>query len=336
MLRREHHILRSRTHKQIRPLVRIEELCPELRRKVLVGVAGALLLLVECPGPLFHSIGFGVVAAFAHLVPVPLRVGQLAWNHRRIRRHRVNAPMDEDAEFCVREPRWSRPLVDRLPGRLIALRKEADRSACEEQERNNQRKDQRLAQVHSIAPRDSNRILLIRHRFHAILSLLRRMAGRNDRWRRRAVYLRQRSGSFASVLATSASHSSSLCDAARSLLIGLQNRLAFRNANAAAVGIARQYAIVRNQRIESLGHRLLRSKKQWSRVLHQAHSDCPQLLERKQGTLATRNLVEEQRLVGTASNPHQGLNGVNAIHHQYIRSEERRVGKECRSRWRPY
>ena len=40
---------------------------------------------------------------------------------------------------------------------------------------------------------------------------------------------------------------------------------------------------------------------------------------------------KEDYIAGFPSHPHRGIETVT-----YMRSEERRVGKECRSRWSPY
>ena len=65
----------------------------------------------------------------AHGVVVPLCVGVplclvLAWNRLRAidlrpSRHRVETPMDEDAELCIRVPLGQRVLVERLEGWFI-------------------------------------------------------------------------------------------------------------------------------------------------------------------------------------------------------------------------
>src|SRR2546430_15735212 len=49
------------------------------------------------------------------------------------------------------------------------------------------------------------------------------------------------------------------------------------------------------------------------------------------GCLPSKNLIEAARLVYDAAHPRYP--GLTPVH---MRSEERRVGKECRSRWSPY
>jgi len=100
----------------------VEEFGFELRREVLIRIVGAEILLVESPCAGFDFICLGVVAALDHLFPVPLRVGQLAGNDWCIGGDRVNTPMNEDAKFCLGVPAGYRPLVERIPGRLVCLR----------------------------------------------------------------------------------------------------------------------------------------------------------------------------------------------------------------------
>src|ERR1019366_4991219 len=55
-------------------------------------------------------------------VPIPLGVHSLALGiDGRIRRHRVNAPVNEDAELGIGIPGRAGPLVDGFPGGLIAI-----------------------------------------------------------------------------------------------------------------------------------------------------------------------------------------------------------------------
>ena len=47
-------------------------------------------------------------------------------------------------------------------------------------------------------------------------------------------------------------------------------------------------------------------------------------------------MILQQKLDGIMERDIHGDNGRYFIRSQYYRSEERRVGKECRSRWSPY
>src|SRR5947209_20436530 len=66
-------------------------------------------------------------------------------------------------------------------------------------------------------------------------------------------------------------------------------------------------------------------------------------LAKAQTNLTSRNILTTSILVNHLNDPHAGLSPQNPIpappsdiESVYVRSEERRVGKECRSRWSPY
>src|SRR2546430_15808266 len=69
----------------------------------------------------------------------------------------------------------------------------------------------------------------------------------------------------------------------------------------------------------------------YARLTREADGGCEQLIGDVQGKMW---IVAGQSQAG-ASSPHQPL--PKRLHHSIgFRSEERRVGKECRSRWSPY
>ena len=51
---------------------------------------------------------------------------------------------------------------------------------------------------------------------------------------------------------------------------------------------------------------------------------------------ALASYYEEQKLLTLLSGEYDGKNAILTFHTGAGRSEERRVGKECRSRWSPY
>ena len=114
----QHDVLRARALEDVGPVIGVEQLGPELRREVLVVEVGAVLPLVVLPGALLDRVRV-LALAVRERVPVPLGVGQLARDHRRVGGHGIDAPVDEDAELGVGEPGGRGPLVDRLPGGLV-------------------------------------------------------------------------------------------------------------------------------------------------------------------------------------------------------------------------
>ena len=133
MLGSQHDIFGSRAHEDVRPMVRVEEFGTELRGEVLVGKIRAVSPLLVSPGAGLHGIGLGVVAALSHLVPVPLGVGQLAGKDGGVGGDRVNAPMNEDAEFRLRKPLRRGALVYGIPVRFVSLSVQATQQQGEDE-----------------------------------------------------------------------------------------------------------------------------------------------------------------------------------------------------------
>src|SRR4029079_1144272 len=115
----------------------IEELRAELWREVFILVIGAVNLLMIGPGTRFNGIGLRIVAAFRHLMPVPLGVSELAGYHRSIARYGVTATMDEYAKFRILKPRRHRALGERIPIGLVVLRDKRN-GAHEQQQQEHQ------------------------------------------------------------------------------------------------------------------------------------------------------------------------------------------------------
>ena len=108
MLRGQDHVAGARPHKDIGPLVRLEQFGGELRRKVLV---------LEV-----RTIGLGVelrrgAALVLQGIPIPFGVAPF----RPPRRHGINAPVDEDAKLGFVEPGWDGARIQRLPVGLVFL-----------------------------------------------------------------------------------------------------------------------------------------------------------------------------------------------------------------------
>ena len=121
----------ARSLKHVGPVIGVEEFGPEHRGEVLVGEVRAVDALVKSPGTRLDGVGAALLPG-RYCIPVPLRVRQFTRQHGRIGRHRVNAPVDEDAELGVREPGRRGPAVQRRPIGLIRLRKQR---GCSKQQR---------------------------------------------------------------------------------------------------------------------------------------------------------------------------------------------------------
>ena len=121
VLRGDGDVFCAGTLEHVRPVLRIVQFGAKLRGEVLVIVIGAEHALVKIPGTRVDGIG-ARFAAFRDGVPVPFGVSQLARQNRSVGRHRVHAPMDEDAEFGLGEPGRRGPFVDGFPGGLVGLR----------------------------------------------------------------------------------------------------------------------------------------------------------------------------------------------------------------------
>ena len=122
MLGSQRDILRAGALEHVRPMIGIEQLGAKLRREVLIREVRAVFLLVISPRAGLYGRRLRIVAAVGHRIPVPLGISEFAGDHGRIRRHRIDAPVNEDAELCVAEPDRRGPLVKRIPVRLISLR----------------------------------------------------------------------------------------------------------------------------------------------------------------------------------------------------------------------
>ena len=90
----------------------------EHRREILVGKVRAVHALVERPGVGLARWARAVCAR--HGVPIPSGVVRAPWASRPPRsRHRIDAPVDEDAELGIAEPRRRGPAIERVPRGLI-------------------------------------------------------------------------------------------------------------------------------------------------------------------------------------------------------------------------
>ena len=61
------------------------------------------------------------LSTFGDGVPIPLGVREIVGKHGRVRRHGIDAPMNEDAELCIGKPGGRRAFVERFPVRLVSF-----------------------------------------------------------------------------------------------------------------------------------------------------------------------------------------------------------------------
>jgi len=106
----EHHIACAGALEELGPVVGVKEIGVEVVGQVVVGT-GAVVVLVE----LTYEAAVGIV--FERML-VPFGVAAFFG----VGRHRVDAPVDEDAEFGVRPPRGCGSGVERLPVGCKGLR----------------------------------------------------------------------------------------------------------------------------------------------------------------------------------------------------------------------
>ena len=123
VLGRQDHVLRAGALENVRPVIGVEQLRAKPRGEVAVEEVGPVHLLVVGPRAGFDG-ACAVLLALRHGVPVPLRIGQLAGEHRCVGRHGVDTPVDEDPELGLGVPSRRRPAVDGLPRGLILLRRQ--------------------------------------------------------------------------------------------------------------------------------------------------------------------------------------------------------------------
>src|SRR3989475_10470124 len=69
-------------------------------------------------------------------------------------------------------------------------------------------------------------------------------------------------------------------------------------------------------------------------VAERTTDDVRSISAAKEDVTQTRAMLEN--VLGLVSHVHDAANGLDHRKRQVERSEERRVGKECRSRWSPY
>src|ERR1019366_5560455 len=113
VLRGQRHVLGARALEDVGPVVRIVEFGAEHGGEIEVGEASAVIAVVE-----FAGGGIRLVER----VPIPLGVHGLALGvDGSVRRHRVDAPVDEDAELGIGVPGRAGPLVEGFPGGLITI-----------------------------------------------------------------------------------------------------------------------------------------------------------------------------------------------------------------------
>ena len=114
-------VLGAGARENIGPVCGVEELSVELRSEVGVRVVGAIKLFVHLPATGVNRARIRLLP-FRDGVPVPLRIGEFARDYRCIGGHRVDAPVDENAELGIGKPCRNRTAVERIPASLIGLR----------------------------------------------------------------------------------------------------------------------------------------------------------------------------------------------------------------------
>src|SRR5215472_15823170 len=126
-------------------MIRVEQCSFEPRRKIIVGEVRSVHLLVKSPSTFLELVGFGVMPAVAHCMPVPLRIGELAGYYRRIGGDGIRAPMNKDAKSRFAKPLRRRSAVKRIPRGLVCLRSHHCRREA------NEKKKSRTS-PHSLSP----------------------------------------------------------------------------------------------------------------------------------------------------------------------------------------
>src|SRR6266404_6677389 len=104
------------------------------------------------------------------------------------------------------------------------------------------------------------------------------------------------------------------------------------------------FGLTISRKNEEIDQRMIITNRQHARVINTGHgSEIRPLIDRTTSALTKCSLAEETLPPGCAVTPHRHRQ-IEEIYYIVAgrgvmtvgRSEERRVGKECRSRWSPY
>src|ERR1022692_2327963 len=142
VLRGQRHVLGAGALEDVGPMVRLVEFGAEHGGEIEVGEAGAVRAVVEFAGGGIRLL---------ERVPIPLGVHRLALGvDGGIRGHRVDTPVNEDAELGIDIPGRAGARIDRFPGGLIAILAEGA-AAGSKRERSRRAATEKVTTSHGFA-----------------------------------------------------------------------------------------------------------------------------------------------------------------------------------------